>query len=473
MRFIFDFIYLLLLTTTFPFWVYKALKTGKYREGLWRKLTGFVPTLANDRPVLWIHAVSVGEVVLLKPLLATIRSRRPNLQIVLSTTTNSGYALAKERYPDIPVFYAPMDLSWAVRRVFQQVRPVLLILTELELWPNLLLEANRRNVPVAVINARLGERSFRGYRRIRLVLRPILTAVRWWGAQTPAYAERIAALVDRDRTEIVVTGSMKYEGAATDRDNPKTSMLRELLGLRAEEKVLVAGSTQSPEEEMVIGVHAQLCAHNPSLRLIIVPRHKERFDAVAELLGRLGVSFIRRSELSPLSRGEHKGGLSLQTEYETQAPPIVPPGKGGQHPGPRPIAIAPHPVILVDTIGELSAVWGLADFAYVGGSLGCGRGGQNMIEPAGYGAAVCFGPETWNFEDTVEKLLEADAAIVIQNAEELFRVLDCWISDPAQAIGLGERARGFVLSQQGAVDATAEALERLLPERLSRSRFAA
>ena len=181
MHWLFNLAYLLAVGVTLPFWLYKSATTGKYRRGMWSKMVGKPPIVADGRPIAWIHAVSVGEVLLLKPLLARLKVETPGFQWVLSTTTNTGYDVAKEKYPELPLFYAPLDFSWAVKRVFSALQPKLLVLTELELWPNLLIEASRRNVPVAVVNARIGERSFNGYRRMISVLRPALSAVRWWG----------------------------------------------------------------------------------------------------------------------------------------------------------------------------------------------------------------------------------------------------------------------------------------------------
>jgi 3-deoxy-D-manno-octulosonic-acid transferase len=297
------------------------------------------------------------------------------------------------------------------------------------LWPNLLLEARRRGVPVAVANARLGERSHRGYRRIRRLLAPALAAVKWWGAQSKPIADRLRDLARGLDTTVAVTGSMKYDGAPTDRRNPATLALRQLLGIDESDQVFVAGSTQGDEERIVLDAWRQAAARHPNLKLVIVPRHPERFPVVAELLANQGIPFVRRTAL----------------------------------PNANPAAVT-----LLDTVGELRATWGLADFGFVGGSFGCGRGGQSMIEPAGYGVAVCFGPEVWNFQDTVDKLLAAQAARLLPSPDWLAPALEAWLADPTSALAMGERARGFVASQLGAVAATADALAALSPPTLRR-----
>lgn len=435
MRYLLNGFYLLLLAVTLPYWLYQSASTGKYRVGLWRKLIGAPPAIPGGRPVVWFHAVSVGEVLLIGRLLDRFGAEHPGHAIVLSTTTNTGYELAKSKYPTTPVFYAPLDFTWSVGRVFDGLRPSLLVLVELELWPNLLREAARRNIPVAVVNARLGERSYRGYRRFAWFFRPVLAGVRWWGAQTSVHAERIGELIGPAAGAVEVTGSMKYDGAARDRAQPRTAALGRLFGLGPDDIVFVAGSTQAPEEEIVLDAFAELTNDHPRLRVLLVPRHAERFDEVARLLRRRGVDFVRRSEL---------------TEPRARMPMVT----------------------LVDTIGELSFVWGLADVGFVGGSLECRRGGQSMIEPAGFGVPTCFGPGVWNFRETVDRLLDVGGAAQVQTRADLIAVLRRWLDDPAEAARVGRNAQRFIASQQGAVEATAAALAAVLEKSIRPRRVA-
>lgn len=427
MGYLLNLAYLSVLALTLPFWVYKAVTTGKYRQGLWRKLRGCAPAVDPNRPVVWFHAVSVGEVLLLRPLLERLALHRPDLQCVLSTTTNTGYDLALKTFPRIPLFYFPLDFTWAVNRVLRDLKPELLVLAELELWPNLLMSAKRRGVPVAVVNCRLSERSFRGYSRIRSLLRPALDAVAWWGVQTDAYAQRVCQLLGSG-VKVQVTGSMKYDGVCTDRGNPRTMQLARLLGVDlsgdSNSALWVAGSTVWPEEQLVLDAYLKLREQHSDLRLVIVPRHQERFEAVAEYLTGRGVDFRRRSRLQA---SEHWS------------------------------------ILLFDTIGELAPLWGTSDFGYVGGSMNCGRGGQSMIEPAGFGVPVCFGPDTRNFRHTVENLLADDAAVEVRNGAELVATLSNWLANRADAQAMGDRAQQFILSQQGAVAATYTGVVKLLP----------
>jgi 3-deoxy-D-manno-octulosonic-acid transferase len=297
------------------------------------------------------------------------------------------------------------------------------VLAELELWPNLIAAARRRGAKVAVVNGRLSQRSFSGYRLIRPLARRMLQQTDLIAAQDQTYAERFLALGARPET-VHVTGSMKYDGAQTDRNNPATVRLKRLAGLEDDDLVLLAGSTQAEEEIAALEVFRRLAADYPRLRLVIVPRHPERFDAVARWLDSSGLRWQRRSRL----------------EAE--------------------LANRDARILLVDAVGELGAWWGTAQIAFVGGSFGK-RGGQNMIEPAAYGAAVCFGPNTWNFRDVVEAMLAAEAAVVVRDGEELAAFVRRCLDHPTYAVELGRRAQTLVRSQLGATERTMRLLAKL------------
>jgi len=417
--------YLTLLVVCAPLILWKVIRIGKYRDGYREKFLGLVPRRKGNATCVWIHAVSVGEVNLLATILRELHSRHPEWQYVVSTTSRTGYELACKKYADSTVFYCPLDFSWAVRNAMRRVRPTLLVLAELELWPNLILVAKAEGARVAIINGRMSDHSFPGYRRIRPLVSRLLGQLDLIAAQDDESAERFRAL-GASAERIQVTGSLKYDGAQTDRHNPRTSLLRNLAGFAEEDVVFLAGSTQEPEEQIAVDVFRRLAADHPQLRLVLVPRHPERFDAVAKLLNESHLDWCRRSQCtapsSPLS-----------------------------------------PILLVDTIGELGAWWGTASIAFVGGSFG-DRGGQNMIEPAAYGAAVSFGPNTRNFRDIVAALLSADAAIVVHDAAELEAFVHRALNEPAWAAALGRRAQAFIHSQLGATVRTQQLLETLLPK---------
>ncbi|MBX9654691.1 3-deoxy-D-manno-octulosonic acid transferase [bacterium] len=426
MQRLFDAAYLSALTLTFPYWLYQSSRTGKYRRDMSDRLFGHAPPVDQTRSRVWLHAVSLGEVLMTRPLVERIHRDRPDLQLLVSSTTDTGLSVARERLTDATSFRAPLDFSWAVGHTLDQISPSLLVLAELELWPNLLLAAHERNVPICVVNARISERSFRGYKRFRPVLRRAIESVAWWGAQSEEYADRIRRLVGDSPTEIVVTGSMKYDGATTEKNNSRTNSLRKLFQLNPNDRVFVAGSTMAPEEQILIDIWRELKSADPKLKFILVPRHPERFDEVASLFHRENITCVRRSCL-------HGSESSLPD------------------------------VILGDTVGELAAVWGLADFGYVGGSLECKRGGQSMIEPAALGVPVCFGPSTANFRVTVEQLLLRQAARQVGSRQELGQQLLQWVKNPKEAAIIGERAQEFIRGQQGAINRTWDALVKRLP----------
>ncbi len=429
-----DAAYLSALSISLPYWIYQSAQKGKYRHGWSERFFGARPTVDFARPRVWIHAVSLGEVLVAKQIVDDLAGRRPDVQILLSTGTDSGLQVASSRIAGARVFRAPLDFSWAVQRVADHIAPSLMILTELELWPHLLLTARERRVPVCVVNARVSPRSFRGYKRFQRVLAPALDSVRWWGAQTEEYAQRIRQMVGGDAT-VEVTGSIKYEGALRDRQDPSVLRMGKILGIRPGETVWVAGSTMIPEESIVLDVYRRLAREIGDLRLLLVPRHPERFEEVVSLLDRSGLPYSRRSRCS-----EEKG--------------------------------ADQKIVLVDSVGELAHVWGLATIGFVGGSLTKARGGQSMIEPAGFGVPCCFGPSTTNFRATVEQLLAIDGARQVRSAEELEETLVDWLFEPAAGERVGGRARLFIESQQGALRRTMDRIESFLPRSSQRERVA-
>jgi 3-deoxy-D-manno-octulosonic-acid transferase len=423
MTFFLDLFYLIGLVLAFPWLIYKSLTTGKFRRGVWRKFTGETLSREAETPCAWFHGVSVGEIHLLRQVVEGFRRRHPDWDCVISTTTDTGYDEARKRFPALPVFYWPLDFSWAVMRSLWRVKPSLIVLAESEVWPNFLAAAKKRGVPVAVINGRLSPRSFRRWRRLGFFSRFLWRRIDLLAVQTPEYAAAFQAL-GVPASRIHATGSVKYDGVQTERDNSRTQELRRLLGIAPDDLVWIAGSTQAPEEEIVLEIYRKVRPTHPNLRLLLVPRQKDRFEPVAALLKSMGQPFVRRSQIEANDPGSS--------------------------------------VVLVDTIGELGALWGLADVAFVGGSLDGKRGGQNMIEPAAYGAAVVFGPHVWNFRDTAARLVDAGAAYQVADAAGLENAIRRLLADPAERARLGSTARELVLQQQGATDRTVTLLDELI-----------
>ncbi len=425
-----NFAYILLLLLFSPYLFVAFLFRGKYREGFGEKFLGNAPFCQRLEPKkgrkrVWIHAVSVGVVNLAAQILREFERFYPDFDFVVSSTSRTGLELARKKFPDKKVFYAPLDFSWAINRAFERISPDFLVLVELEIWPNMILTAKKRNIPVIVMNGRLGERSFRNYSRFRFVFRPILRTLALVTAQDEASAERFRVLgVPEER--VVNVGSIKYDGAQSDRKNEKTRRLAALWDVSPTDKIFLAGSTQDPEETMAVEVFRRLSPSRPELRLIIVPRHAERFAEVAKTLEKTEFPFQKRSEM----------------EEET-------------------IKSERCPILLVDTIGELGSWWGLATIGFVGGSMGS-RGGQNMLEPAAFGTAVSFGPNTWNFRDIVQKLLAHEAAVVVNDTDELTDFVNRCLENPDFSHSLGQRATDFVASQQGALRRTFEYVTTLI-----------
>ena len=453
MPYLLNIFYLLLLLAASPWLLWSAIRKGKYREGYAEKLLGLAPRRKWNKKCIWLHAVSVGEVNLLAPLLRVLENGRPDWECVISTTTKSGMALAKKKYAGRTIFYCPLDFTWAVNAAMRRIRPDVLVLAELELWPNLVWAARRHGARLAVINGRLSQRSFEGYRRIRPLVARLLQSIDRIAVQDETYSERFLALGARPES-VQVTGSMKYDGALTDRDNPATRRLAALAGLDANDVVFLAGSTQEPEESVVLQVFQQLSRDWPQLRLIIVPRHPERFDCVARMLDTSGVAWQRRTLLGAGSREQI-------TESKSRGPLL-----------PAPSSLPTPRVLLVDVVGELGAWWGTAHAAFVGGSFGS-RGGQNMIEPAAYSAAVSFGPNTGNFRDIVAALLDRDAAVVVADGEQLLAFVRNCLANPAEAAARGQRAASLVRQQIGATERTFQLLLPLVASRQAGDRRAA
>ena len=416
-----DLLWLVASILILPVSIYRRLRHGR-PLGNWRqRLFGLAPQLDASTHTVWVHAVSVGEVNQLATLLPRLRQQYPDTQFAISVTTATGMQLARETFADIPRFYFPMDFSWAVGSVLRRVRPDVLILTELEVWPNLTGMATRQGVKVVVINGRLSEKSFRGYSGIRPLVNPCFSRLQLVIAQTETYARRFRQLGCPD---VRVAGSIKFDGAAAPANPQLARELASSIALAPDDVLWIAGSTQEPEEVMAAQIWRDLRGKFPQLRLVIVPRHPHRGKSIGSQLETAGV----RSEL-------RSSGASPPCDRDA--------------------------VLISDTIGELFAWWSLASIAFVGGSFGS-RGGQNMIEPAANGAAVCFGPHTWNFARTVELMLQAEVAVQVDNETELRQFVQRCLSDGGFASELGGSAQRLVASQTGAVDRTVHWLAPML-----------
>ncbi len=402
---------------------------------------GRIQVPSGREPVIWLHAVSVGEVNLLQPVLQALRRKHPGYRFAISATTASGLKLARQIFPNEFVFRMPLDFSWAIKRTLASLTPELILLAELEVWPNLLAISQEKNIPVAIINGRLSEGSYRGYKRLHKLVAPTFSRLSFVGAQDEEYAKRFRDLgVDCSRVQ--TTGNIKFDNCNLDPYTETANQLRSVLGLTPSRTinryfrqelsasgqnvpVWVAGSTQVGEEEMILATYKAVLATIPELRLILVPRHPERFEAVVKLAKAEDDSVVRLSELRRAKE---------RTVWK---------------------------ILVGDTVGDLRWLWSLADIAFVGGSFG-DRGGQNMLEPAAYGASVAVGPNTKNFKRVVELLLDADALTQLKQPAELSEWAKSQLSNHDHRIQVGIRAQAVVRQHLGAIDRTLDAIGPLL-----------
>lgn len=436
MTWVLNCIYALLLLVLSPVILWRNLRHRRYRKGWREKLFGSLPISNGGHPVVWFHAVSVGEVVQLQKIVDAFRNETGDaFQIVVTSSTDTGFELARSRFSECNVSWFPLDFSWAVSNAIRRVKPAMVVLVELELWPNFLRECGKAGVMTALVNARMSDRSFRGYSRVKPIMAPLFGQFNVVAAQTEEYASRLRRL-GASATATHVTGSIKFDGVTTTHQNSATNEFRRLFAISDDDVVLIAGSTQHPEEQMALDAWTELRNKRPDLRLILVPRHKERFDDVAAVVRAAGCRLFRRSEFTDGNAAPRDA------------------------------------VILLDTIGELSACWGLADIAFVGGSFGS-RGGQNMLEPAAHGAAVLFGPNTWNFKDIVNQLRRAEAAVQLQAKDEFLPTLTSLLSDADARNRLGQNSRRIIVAQQGAVEKTTMLLRKAISDGRLESRDAA
>lgn len=418
---LYSFALLLVLVLGSPFWLLRMLTAGKYRAGLAGRL-GLVPQAlresARGRQVIWLHAVSVGEVIAAGRLVAELESALPEHRVFLSTTTRTGYTLAQQRFAADRVFYFPLDFAFIVRRYLRALAPEMLILVETELWPNLLLQCEKRGVPVAVVNARISDRSLPRYRSLRALWRPLLAKVALFCAQSEGDAARLRA-IGAPPERVRVLGNLKFDIRSTTDESALVAKLH--AQLPADAKVLVCGSTLANEEAALLDCVPALWAAAPALICILAPRHPERFDAVAQLLQQRGVTFTRRSQWA------------------------------GQ-------PLAPASVFLMDTVGELASVYALADVAFVGGSL-VAAGGHNPLEPAQFGVPVVMGDSYENFRGIVSAMRDAGAIEIVSRAA-LCATLAGLLTDPQRAVALGRAGQAVFLAESGA---TARTVAVLLP----------
>jgi len=419
---LYDFIFLIITFVHLPVYLLRR----KIHPGFQMRL-GILPSGLKLNKPIWIHAVSVGEVMALRNLVRELRITYPDKRFFISTVTPTGNKIAKGIAKETDfVSYFPLDLSFIVRGVVDKVKPSLFIIMETEIWPNLISCLYRKKIPVVLVNGRLSDRSFKGYRCIKFLLKPLLNKINLFCVQTKMDAERLLHLGVLEN-RIKITGNMKFDNAdysdkkiASFADKYKT-----LLELKQEDKLWVAGSTHPGEEEIILDVYKKLLSEFPQLKLLIAPRHPQRASLIEKIVSRFG---FRSAFVSTL--------------------PL------------KPCACNPNPVFILDVMGELLYFYNIASIVFVGGSL-IKKGGHNILEPAGLGKPVIFGPYMFNFRDIARLFLENKACVLAHNREELFLNLKDLLRNPGKSTELSERAKTIILENQGATARNLEYIEKI------------
>jgi 3-deoxy-D-manno-octulosonic-acid transferase len=416
--------YSLLLAVAFffavPFYLWKGRGTGKYRPSF-RERMGRLPASlpAAEVPSVWIHAVSVGEALTARILVEPLKERLPGRRVYVSTTTATGRAVAERSVKGADgLFFAPFDWPGPVRKALDRVKPALLVLVETEIWPNLIHEAHRRGVRVAVVNGRISPRSFPRYRAARGLLRRVLAEVDLFLMQSEPHAER-ARQIGAPPERVRALGNLKFDALGSA--PPPADLARALA--EGDRPLWVAGSTVAGEEAMVLAAFREVRSRVPGARLLLAPRHPERFDEVAGLVQAAGFRGLRRRALGA---GTWDGD-----------------------------------VLLLDTLGELSRVYPLATVVFVGGSL-VPAGGHNILEAAEAGKPVVVGPHMENFQEIADEFGAERALVTVTSAEELGREVTALLADPARREALTGAARAIVERNRGALARTVDALAELM-----------
>ena len=406
MHLLYDIIFFIYAFFSLPFFILKR----KFHPGFRQRL-GELDVSLSARPI-WVHAVSVGEAKSCEHLIAGLRKLYPGRPIAISTVTTTGNKIAKTLAAENDlVFYLPLDFSFIVRRVIKKIDPALFIIAETEIWPNLISCIHEHGVPVITVNARISDRSFKGYKMVKLLIRPILKMIGLFCVQTWDDAQRLLALgVEEGR--IRITGNMKYDYAPPAKEDFPD--LRPKLKLDEKDVLFVAGSTHPGEEEALLRIYKELLPFFPSLRLLIAPRHPERSGEIGSMAGKFGfeVQYISKLDLS---------GNSSDT----------------------------HAVFILDTIGELVSFYAAADIVFIGGSL-VKKGGHNILEPAAFAKPVLIGPHTFNFKDMISLFVKNKGVISVRDARDLKEKVTYFLKNTPEAFKLGRRARELLLQNRGA-----------------------
>jgi len=425
MHLLYSLVFTLGFIAALPYFLFQALLYRKYFSSFWQRF-GILPKaiFSGEKGGIWIHAVSVGEVLAVLPLIQAVQARWPGRQLFVSTATLTGQTLARKKLADeIGVFYFPIDWRFTVRRSLDTIQPFLVLIAETEIWPNFLRECGARSIPVLLVNTRLSDRSVSRYRKIQPFMRRVLKDISFCCMQTELDRDRLLSLgVDPGKVEVV--GNLKYEIAAPGAIEAKTEAYRQLLGLLPTRFVVVAGSTMKDEEPLVLAAFEALRATCSEAVLVIAPRHPERFREVEKLLSDRSVAYVKRSDLNPDTHG---------ASQERQ-------------------------VVLLDSMGELATLYALASVVFIGGSL-VPTGGHNILEPALFRKPILFGPSMSNFREMSEYFLQRQAAVQVKDSVELGRELIRMFRDAELCQRIGDRGHAILMANRGAAQKIVNRIE--------------
>ena len=454
MTIIYDLIFLVFAIFYIPVFLFRkrkrrglGLRLGLYPKGLAQGLKG-------PGENIWIHAVSVGEVMAVSSLFAGLRDRYPGSRLVITTVTETGNAIARKlaSQQDI-VLFLPFDISFIVGKVISYIKPALLIITETELWPNLIRGAHNNKIPILLVNGRISDKSFRGYRVIRFMLRPVLRKITLFLMQTEADRDRIVSL-GADISKVKVAGNVKFDNnlSLTISEQEKRD-ISSGLNLKEGERLFVCGSTHPGEEEIIISSYLKLKNRYKDLRLLIAPRHIERAAEVENIVKEHGLAPVRISQLKSSTIYDiQRAAARISAAKLASAAEKV-----RRH--------TTYEIFILDAIGQLKNFYSIADVVFIGGSL-VKKGGQNMIEPAAFARPILFGPHTFNFRDIVSAFLREEAAIVVKDEGALEKTVSMLLEDPAWCRRLGHNAKQLVEANKGASEKTLAAINRIFTNKV-------
>lgn len=409
-----------------PYLILKSIKRKSTLSGISERF-GFYPDISiGNKKVIWIHSVSVGEVIASIPLVLELKKRYPDYSLIMSTVTETGRTTAINKIPFLnAVVYFPFDLHFFVKNAINKIKPVVFVMLETEIWPNFLRALKRKNIPVILINGRISDRSYKGYLSVRFFIKEVLKNISAFGMQSADDTERIINM-GADKKRVERTGNLKFEHEVKDVSSDTVKKLKGLLNITEDKNIIIAGSTHRGEDEEIIKAYLSVKGAIPEPPiLIIAPRHLDRLPEIEDILRRYNLSFIKKTMIK------------------------------------KEVASSKYPVILLDTIGELSALYSIATVVFVGGSL-VPVGGHNILEPALYKKPILFGPYMHNFKEIAEGFKNKKAAIEITNSDEMAKEIINILNNPDIGKKLGEKGFSVIIENKGALEKSVRLIGRFL-----------